>query len=96
MTKELSSLVNVKNSWAKRSIKREAKLRVKISFIFIFDAKLRFALFSFASPSHFKAWNLSEASVVLKEPREIERFFSFLFDKIYIFYFEKTQNKNWK
>jgi len=40
-----------KNGWAKRSKKREAKLRVKILQILIFDAKLRFALF--ASLSHF-------------------------------------------
>jgi len=33
-----------KNGWAKRSKKREAKLRVKISKILIFDAKLRFAV----------------------------------------------------
>jgi len=35
-----------KNGWAKRSKKREALLRVKISLILIFDAKLRFAHFA--------------------------------------------------
>ena len=34
--------------------KREAKLRIKISQIIIFGAKLRFALFSFASLSNFR------------------------------------------
>jgi len=33
-----------KNGWAKRSKKREAKLRVKNQNIKYFDAKLRFAL----------------------------------------------------
>ena len=35
-----------KNSWAKRSKKREAKLRVKNKNLNYFDAKLRFALFA--------------------------------------------------
>jgi len=35
-----------KNGWAKRSKKREAKLRLKIFQILFFDAKLRFALFA--------------------------------------------------
>jgi len=38
--------------------KREAKLRVKFRILIFFDAKLCFALFSFASLSHFKR-NLS-------------------------------------
>ena len=33
-----------KNGWAKRSKKREAKLRVKNEYLKYFDAKLRFAL----------------------------------------------------
>ena len=36
--------------------KREAKLRVKFRNQSIFDAKLRFALFSFAALSHFKKY----------------------------------------
>jgi len=50
-----------KNGLAKLRKRREAKLRVKISLILIFDAKLRFALFASlrsASFCEFQVTNL--------------------------------------
>ena len=46
------SLISIKIAERSEAKKREAKLRVKIAQILIFDAKLRFALLSFASVSH--------------------------------------------
>jgi len=46
MTKKLSSLISLKMAERSEAKKREAKLRVKLSYISSIDAKLRFALFT--------------------------------------------------